>query len=192
MFEIRIHGRAGQGAKTIAQFLAGASLKAGRFVQAFPAYGPARTGAPMNAYIRLNEKPINIYSEIKEPDAVLVIDSLLIEMEDVVSGLKKDGLIIINSSQPADVLKKELIKKGLHPKTRVITLPASEIALKILKKDISNTVLLGALIKATKIVKLNDLLKVVKSQFIKKLGSELTQANLKLIQKGYDLINPKL
>ena len=188
MFKLRIHGRAGQGAKTIAQFLAEASLRSGKFVQAFPSYGPARTGAPMNAYFRSSEKPINIYSEIKEPDAVLVIDPLLIEMDNVGAGLKENGLIVINSSQPANVLKKKLIKKGLHSQVKVITLPASEIALKILKKDIPNTVLLGALIKATKIIELKDLIKIVKEEFIKKLGPELTQANIQVIQKGYDLI----
>ncbi len=186
MFKVRIHGRAGQGAKTTAQLLAETSLKVGKFVQAFPSYGPVRTGAPMNAFVRLNDQPINIYSEIKEPDAVLVIDPLLIDMENVGAGLKKNGLIIVNSVYSSDVLKKKLIKKGLHSQVKVITLPASKIALEILKKDIPNTVLLGALVKATGVVKLNDLIKTVKDKFSKKLGSELTKANIQVIKKGYE------
>jgi len=188
MFKLRIHGRAGQGAKTIAQLLAETSLKTGKFVQAFPSYGPVRTGAPMNAFVRLSDQPINIYSEIREPDVVLVIDPLLINMENVEAGLKKNGLIIINSVRSSDVLKKKLIKKGLHSQVRVIALPASKISLEVFKKDIPNTVLLGALIKATGIVKLNDLIETVKEKFSKKFSLELINANIQVIKKGYEQV----
>ncbi len=188
MFQIRIHGRAGQGAKTIAQLLAEAGLRSGKFVQAFPSFGPVRIGAPMNAFVRLDDKPINLYSEIREPDAVLVIDPLLIDTEKIEEGLKKNCLIIINSSRPAEILKKKLIEKGLNPGVKVVCLPASEIALKVIKKDVPNTVLLGALVKLSGIVKLNDLIKVAEDNFAKKFDSELVQANIQLTKMGYNLI----
>ncbi len=183
MFEIRIHGRAGQGAKTIAQFLAEAGIALGKFVQAFPSYGPARSGAAMNTFIRIDDKPIKIHSNVEEPDAVLVIDPLLIEMEDVSKGLKEDGLLIINSKKSSDDLKQKL---GIP--ARVYCIPASKIAMEFLKKNIPNTVLLGALIKATKIVQLSDVLRIAKEKFSKKLGPELTKANLGAIQRGYEMI----
>lgn len=185
MFQLRIHGRAGQGAKTIAQFLAEAGIKSGKFVQAFPSFGPARTGASMNAFVRLSDKPINLYSEVKKPDAVLVIDPLLIESEKVTQGLKS-GLIIINS-RPLEKIKKELFEKGLDFKTKIVFLPAAEMALKETKKDFSNTVLLGALVKLTKAVKMEDLIEVVKNNF-KKFDTQTIQANLKLIKLGYEAV----
>lgn len=192
MFQIRIHGRAGQGAKTIAQFLAEAGLRSGKFVQAFPSFGPVRTGAVMNAFVRLSDKPINLHSEIREPDAVLVIDPLLIDTEKIEEGLKKNGLIIVNSTRPVEALKKRLFakggKRGLDPGVKVVCLPASEIALKLIKKDIPNTVLLGALVKLTKVVKLDDLIKVAESRFAKKFNPELVQANIQLIKKGFNFI----
>jgi len=160
MFQLRIHGRAGQGAKTIAQLLAEAALKENKFVQAFPYYGPARTGAPMNAFVRLSDEPINIYSQVKNPDAVLVIDPLLVEIEDVGFGMKK-GVLIINSSKKSKELKKVLIKRGLSKTVKVFSIPASKIALERIKKDIANIVLLGALVGLTKVVDLENLIKVM-------------------------------
>lgn len=188
MFQIRIHGRAGQGAKTIAQFLAEAGLRSDKFVQAFPSFGPVRTGAVMNAFVRLSDKPINLYSEIREPDAVLVIDPLLIDTEKIEEGLKKNGLIIINSSRPAEILRKKLMEKGLNPGVKVVCLPASGMALELIKKDIPNTVLLGVLVRLTGVVKLNDLIKVAKDKFARKSDPGLVEANIQLIKKGFNFV----
>ncbi|MFA5051108.1 MAG: 2-oxoacid:acceptor oxidoreductase family protein [Patescibacteria group bacterium] len=183
MFEIRIHGRAGQGAKTIAQLFAEVNLAVGKFVQAFPSYGPAREGAAMNAFVRIDDQPIKLHSDIKKPDAVLVIDPLLVETENVTQGLKKNGIIIINSNASSDSFKKKLGNNF-----RIYTVPASHIALKFFKKDIPNTVLLGALVKATKIICLDELLKGTKEKFAKKLSPQLVEANLKSIQEGYNFL----
>jgi len=187
MFQIRIHGRAGQGAKTIAQFLAEAGIKAGKFVQAFPSFGPARTGAPMNAFVRLSDYPINLYSEVRKPDAVLVIDPLLIESEEIVRGLKS-GLLLVNSA-PEEKIKKQLFRKGLDAGTKIVFLPASKIALAEINKDVPNTVLLGALVGLTEIVRMDDLLTAVKSN--KKFDPETTENNLKLIRAGYQYVKEK-
>jgi pyruvate ferredoxin oxidoreductase gamma subunit len=190
MLEIRIHGRAGQGAKTIAQFLAEIGLKKGKFIQAFPSYGPARTGAAMNAYVRLDQTPILVHSEIKNPDIVVVIDSLLIEVENVVKGLKNKGIVIMNSSRQVQEEKDKLVKRfGLNKQAKVYVLPASAIAYRILKKDLPNMVLLGALIKIAKIADFSDLAEVIKNNFIKKYGEKMSQANIEAAESGYKIIN---
>jgi len=190
MLEIRIHGRAGQGAKTIAQFLAEIGIKKGQFVQAFPSYGPARTGAAMNAYVRLDQTSILVHSEIKNPDIVVIIDPLLVEVENVVKGLKNKGIIIMNSPYEAQEEKNKLIKKfGLNKQAKVYVLPASAIAYRILKKDLPNMVLLGALIKVAKVAEFDDLVEVIKNNFIKKYGEEMTRANIEAAENGYKIIN---
>ena len=178
MYEIRFHARAGQGAKSAAQFLAEAALEAGKFVQAFPYFGPERRGAPMQAFVRISDKPIRVHSGVKTPQAVVVIDSSLLNSVDVTAGLSKGGILLINAAKTT---------YNLQPTTyNLITIDASKIALDLLKRDIPNTVLLGALVKITKLVKLEDLLGVIEKKFSKKLGSELTRANLEAVKKGYD------
>lgn len=183
MLEIRLHGRAGQGAKTIAQLLAESALESGKFIQAFPAYGPARSGAAMNAFVRISDKPIQVHSQIKEPDLVLVIDPLLVESEDVLSGLKQKGIVLINSSQEPIELKKQLTDKQ-----RLYWLPASRIAKELLGRDMPNTVLLGALIRILLIIDLKSFLKTVEIKLKQKMSAEVVQANLLAIKKGYSLI----
>jgi pyruvate ferredoxin oxidoreductase gamma subunit len=177
MFEIRFHARAGQGAKSAAQFLAEAALKVGKFVQAFPYFGPERRGAPMQAFVRISDKPIRVHSGVKTPQAVVVIDSSLLSCVNVTAGLGADGILLINTNTKYQI-----------PNTRykIYTIDASKIAMDLLKRDIPNTVLLGALVKITKLVKLEDLLGVIEKKFSKKLGPELTKANLEAIKKGYD------
>nr|NIQ60152.1 pyruvate synthase [Gemmatimonadota bacterium]NIU80368.1 pyruvate synthase [Gammaproteobacteria bacterium]NIW32524.1 pyruvate synthase [Actinomycetota bacterium]NIX24741.1 pyruvate synthase [Actinomycetota bacterium] len=94
MIEIRWHGRGGQGAKTVAQILATALLKTGRHVQAFPEYGPERSGAPMKAYDRVSDRPIRRHCAVTEPDVAVVLDATLLGEVDVTSGLGADGLLL--------------------------------------------------------------------------------------------------
>ncbi len=185
MYQIRIHGRAGQGAKTIAQILAEAAIKENKFVQAFPFYGPARTGAPMNAFVRIDSRPITIHSEIKDPDAVLVIDSLLIKKENVVLGLKKNGILIVNSNKSSQEIKISLKKEKILSQIKVLSLPASQIAKQEAGKDIANVVLIGALIRATGLIKMENLIKTIEEKFKNKVEPALIQANIKAVKKGY-------
>ena len=99
MYEIRFHGRGGQGAVTAANILALAAFKEGKDVQAFPIFGVERRGAPVAAFLRMDENPIDIKTQIYEPDAVVVLDPTLLEVVDVTSGLKEGGPIIINSAK---------------------------------------------------------------------------------------------
>ncbi len=104
MIEVRWHARAGQGAKTAAQLLAEAMLRAGKSVQAFPEYGPERRGAPMRAYTRIDDKPIRRHDSVTSPDVVVVMDESLVHDDDVADGLTEDGLVILNATEvPAEL-----------------------------------------------------------------------------------------
>ena len=107
-FEIRWHGRGGQGAKTAALLLADVAFKTGKYVQGFPEYGPERMGAPITAYNRISDQPIRVHSNIYTPDLVVVVDETLLHSVDVTDGLKEDGAVIINSSKEPEQLRSML------------------------------------------------------------------------------------
>jgi pyruvate ferredoxin oxidoreductase gamma subunit len=104
VIEVRWHARAGQGAKTAAQLLAEAMLRAGKSVQAFPEYGPERRGAPMRAYTRIDESPIRRHDSVTSPNVVVVLDASLVHENDVAEGLADDGLVLVNAEEvPAEL-----------------------------------------------------------------------------------------
>jgi len=179
MFEIRIHGRAGQGAKLAAQLLADAGLLEGKFIQAFPEYGPERTGAPVVSYCRLDDQEIRAHYPILHPDAVLVLDTSLLEVVDFVSGATSETILLVNSNFSAEVLRKKYTWPG-----KIYTLPASEIALKILGANRPNTVLLGLLLKVSQPVKYESLQAVLRAVFADK-KPELIEKNLAAMEAGY-------
>ena len=181
LIEVRWHGRGGQGAKTAAQFLAEAALDMGKHIQAFPEYGPERAGAPMQAYTRISDKPITIHCSVTSPEAVVVIDPTLIE-PGVAEGLKDDGVIVVNSTESPDAVRKKL---GLS-KAKVATVDATGISLDILKLPMPNTPMLGALLKVTSLVPLENLEEKIKAKFLKKLGEEKTKANIEAVKRAYN------
>ena len=181
MIEIRWHGRGGQGAKTAAQFLAEAALEEGKYIQAFPEYGPERAGAPIRAYTRISSQPIRIHSAIKNPQAVVVIDPTLATPL-VLEGLAEDGLLIINSpAAPADLRKTLNYKDG-----KLATVDATKISLEALGRAVPNTPMLGALLKVFSVVSMEALEKQIRAKFLKKIGEEKTEANIKALHQAYD------
>ena len=182
LFEVRWHGRGGQGAKTAAQFLAEAALEAGKFMQAFPEYGPERAGAPIRTYTRISDSPINIHSAVTNPEAVVVIDPTLLDSIDVTEGLGENGVLIVNTTQsPEEIRGKINFKKG-----KVATCDATTISLETLGIPMPNTPMLGALLKVVSLVSLEQLEEQVKGKFLKKIGPEKTEANIKAIKRAYD------
>ncbi len=178
--EVRWHGRGGQGAKTAAQFLAEAALDAGKFIQAFPEYGPERAGAPMKAFTRISDKPVTVHSGVKNPDAVVVIDPTLINPE-VLEGLADTGVVVLNSEKtPEDMRKRLNFTKG-----KVATVDATKISLEVLGLPMPNTPMIGALLKTVAIVSMDSVKEQVKKKFLKKLGEEKTAANIRAIEKAY-------
>ncbi|MDD4607475.1 MAG: 2-oxoacid:acceptor oxidoreductase family protein [Patescibacteria group bacterium] len=181
MFEVRIHGRAGQGAKLAAQLLAETALTEGKFIQAFPEYGPERSGAPVVSNVRIDKKEIRKHYPVVQPDVVVILDPNLIEVVDINQGVGPETLVIINTDQTIIEIKKQYQIKG-----QVKTLPATGIALETIKTNKPNTVLLAYLIQLTKVVKINSFKKIVQQEFKHKGKEEFIQSNLTAIEKGYN------
>lgn len=139
MIEIRWHGRGGQGAKTASHLFADAALAAGRWVQTFPEYGPERSGAPVRAYDRLDDRPIRRRSPVTRPDVVVVLDETLIHEDDVTAGLGPEGVLIVNTSADPERLAQRLDLPG-----RVVAVDGSGIAAES-RAGRANVVMLGAI-----------------------------------------------
>ncbi len=182
MREIRIFARAGQGAITSAIILASAAFEEGKHAFAFPHFGSERMGAPLNAYVRLDDKPIRSRTQVKEPDYVLVQDPTLLSGFKVADGLKPGGVVVVNTPEPPEALG-----LGLN-QGRAVTVPASQIAQELLgRADRSNTPLLGAFAAATGEVGLNALREAVRKRFPGSAGEKNAQA----IQRGYEYVKGK-
>jgi pyruvate ferredoxin oxidoreductase gamma subunit len=184
--EIRWHGRGGQGAKTAALLFGDAILAEGKYMQAFPEYGPERTGAPVQSFNRISEKPITIHSQVKNPSVVVVLDPTLIGPVDVTAGLTPDGVIIVNTNQPASVMKEKLHLNG----RKLFVIDASKIARETIGRDIPNTPMLGALVRVTGLLSydtvLDDTRKKIEQKFKNK--PEVIEGNLKAIERAYNEI----
>lgn len=179
IFEIRWHGRGGQGAKTASLLLADAAFSGGMYVQGFPEYGPERMGAPITAYNRISKNPVRVHSNIYEPDFVVVVDETLIESVDVTKGLKEDGAIIINSSRSASDFIPFL--KGY--KGKVFTCDARTISEETLGKNFPNTPMLGAVVKVSRVMEEKKFLKAMEDSFKHKFASkpEVLKGNMEAL-----------
>lgn len=151
-YEIRWHGRGGQGAVTASIILAEAATSLGLYAQAFPEFGPERRGAPVKAYTRISDKPIEERSPILEPDIVVVLDPAL-PSELYMQGMKRGGAVVINTKRPAQEVAKSI---GAD---RVVAVDATSIALKILRAPIVNVAMLGALSRAIGMISVESLAK---------------------------------
>lgn len=171
MIEIRIHGRGGQGAVTASEVLAVAAFKDGKFTQAFPKFGPERGGAPVEAYCRIDDKYIDIRTQVYKPNYLIVLDESLLDIIDVTQGLAKDGVAVINSEKGRKIGNFET-----H------TLDATKVALKIIGKPIVNTVMLGAFIRATNLIKMESIEEALNERF----SGEIAKKNIEAVRRACD------
>lgn len=178
MKEVIIYARAGQGAITTAAILGEALFYENKYAYAFPHFGAARMGAPMNAFIRFDDKPIRLRSKIYEPDFVVVIDPTLIESEKCFAGLKKEIKAI--------VAVRESTKLPTVKMVDLYTLPAEKIAQDIIGRPFANTVLLGAFAKVTQSFSLDSVLRAVGARF--KGNSDIKEKNLSAVRKGFESV----
>jgi len=178
VLEVRWHGRGGQGAWTASELLARTALAEGKFIQSFPEFGPERMGAPVMAFTRISTQPIRIHCAVYDPDVVVVLDSTLLKSVPVTAGINsKDDVIIVNSADEPKSVREDLrVEKG-----RVWTIPATEIALKVLGSPITNTAMLGAVARATAVVTMEGIEKTVKQRF----RVDLAEKNMVVIKQAY-------
>jgi 2-oxoacid:acceptor oxidoreductase gamma subunit (pyruvate/2-ketoisovalerate family) len=170
--EIRIHGRGGQGSVTAAQILAHAAFIEGKWVQAFPYFGAERRGAPVKAFARISDEPIFVHSQIYHPDYVIVIDPVIYKIADVTEGLRKGGIVLINTIKKPS----EIGMKGYKVATVDATGIALELNLVVAGAPIVNTSILGAFAKTTDEVKLESVLKAIKETWAGSAGEKNARA----------------
>ena len=182
--EIRWHGRAGQGIVTASELLAEAALKDGKYFQAFPEYGPERMGAPIKAYTRISDEPIEIHYQILNPEVVVVVNPNLLGVVDVTEGLSPEGIVIVNTPETPEQIRTRLGLGG--KKVRVFAVDATRIARDTIKRDIPATLMLGAIIRATGLVDIDNTLHLVEEKLGAKLRGEVVQNNLLALRRAYE------
>jgi 2-oxoacid:acceptor oxidoreductase gamma subunit (pyruvate/2-ketoisovalerate family) len=181
--EFRWHGRGGQGAWTASELLARAAIHEGKYIQSFPEFGPERMGAPVKAYTRISDEPINLHCAVYNPDLAIVMDPTLLATVPVADGLGENGILIVNTSKEPKKLKEELkMAEGT-----VWTVPATDIAMRILGKFITNTAMLGAVARATEMVKMESIEKALHERF----PGPLAEKNMGVIKEAYKEAKPE-
>ncbi|AGX86538.1 2-oxoacid:acceptor oxidoreductase family protein [Candidatus Symbiobacter mobilis] len=164
MFQVRIHGRGGQGVVTGAEMMSIAAFLGGRHAQAFPSFGSERTGAPVIAYCRMDDIEIRLREPIMQPDAIIIQDATLLHQVGVLTGLHKEGYILINSTHSFEDMGLGEFIQGLRPE-RVATVPATELALKHVGRPVPNVPLLGAFAALGGPISLDAVLHAIEHKF---------------------------
>jgi pyruvate ferredoxin oxidoreductase gamma subunit len=182
MLEIRFHGRGGQGAVTSAELIAVAAINKGMYAQAFPSFGPERRGAPVVAFCRVDDKRILARTKVYEPDVVVILDSGLLTLIDPVEGLKPNGMLILNSKKSYEEIMNEC-----RFSCRVGIVDADRIAREELGRVIVNTTMLGAVIKATGLLEVEDM----RGPMLERFGTKLGEKNMKALERAYDELELK-
>lgn len=177
MKEIRIHGRAGQGSITTAYLLGYAYFLKGMYPYAFPNFGAARMGAPMNAFLRVDEKPVRLRSQVYNPDFIIIMDPTLMRGYNCFAGLRDNGIAIVNEKEGAQLPK-------LKADQRIIAVPANDIAMKTIGRPLGNTALIGAFAQATGQLNPEDIIEVVKQRF----SGKAQEGNIEAVKQGFDYV----
>ena len=183
MFQVRIHGRGGQGVVTAAELLSVAAFREGRHAQAFPSFGSERTGAPVVAFCRMDDRPIRLREPIMAPDALIIQDPTLLHQVDVFSGLVPDGYVLINTTRSLDELGlSEFL--GQFRRERIRTVAATELALKHIGRPVPNAALLAGFAAVTGRISLDSVMAAIRDRFPQKVAD----ANVAAAQEAYDSV----
>ncbi|MFP3871127.1 MAG: pyruvate ferredoxin oxidoreductase subunit gamma [Syntrophobacteria bacterium] len=176
MIEIRFHGRGGQGAVTSAELTALAAIEQGKYAQAFPSFGPERRGAPVMAFVRVSDEPIRTREKIYEPDIVVVLDASLLDIVDVTAGLKKDGVVVLNTAKGA-----EEIRAASGIKAKLALVDATRIAMESMGVPITNTTMLGAMLKANNLLPVSAMEGPLRERF-----GRIANKNIQAFQRAHE------
>jgi pyruvate ferredoxin oxidoreductase gamma subunit len=187
MFQIRIHGRGGQGVVTATEMLSVAAFEEGRHAQAFPSFGSERTGAPVVAFCRIDDKEIRSREPIMEPDALIIQDPTLLHQIDVFSGLKSTGYVLINSGHTFDALGFGELAKRISA-GHISTLPAAELGLKHLGRPIPNAPLLAGFAALSGMIKLASVIKAIQHRF----DGKVADGNIAAATEAYTLVSSRM
>jgi pyruvate ferredoxin oxidoreductase gamma subunit len=180
MIEIRIHGRGGQGNVAAAELLSIAAFKDGKFAQAFPSFGAERIGAPVQAFVRIDDKKIRTREEVRTPDYLIIQDSFLIGAVPVLDGIKPDGLILVNSEKAPEDL-------NIKTSATVETIPATEIALEIIGRPIPNAIMIGAFCSITDLVSIDAVQEAIMEKFPGRVGEN----NVAALERAVEIMEKR-
>ncbi|MGV8141496.1 MAG: 2-oxoacid:acceptor oxidoreductase family protein [Candidatus Woesearchaeota archaeon] len=181
-FELEFIGRGGQGAKTAAELVAKILLDKGKFIQCFPDYGPERKGAPVRAFTRMSDKEIRGCSSEANPDIIILIDPTLLSLNGTLFNVTENQIVIINSpEQPQELIK----QFNINAKAKIFSVDATQIALDIIKNNITNSAMLGALAKVSNLYSLEEIKEEFRKEFEQKLDKEKIDNNYKMIEMAY-------
>jgi pyruvate ferredoxin oxidoreductase gamma subunit len=183
MFQVRIHGRGGQGVVTAAEMLSIAAFEEGRHAQAFPSFGSERTGAPVVAFCRIADKEIRLREPIMAPDAIIIQDPTLLHQVDVFAGLKKDGYILINTTKTFEQLGLGDFVRDWHPE-RLCTVSATELSIKHFGRPVPNVPLLGGFAAVSGIIKLESVAMAIRDKF----SGKVADGNIAAATEAYDIV----
>lgn len=187
MFQVRIHGRGGQGVVTGAEMLSIAAFLEGCNAQAFPSFGSERTGAPVVAFCRIDHKEIRLREPIMEPDAVIIQDPTLLFQVDVFAGLKPEGYVIINTNKTFEELGLGEFAKKFRPE-RLLTVSATDLALKHVGRPVPNVPLLGALAAASGLISIDAVAKAIGDKF----SGKVAEGNIAAATEAYNIVKSSL
>lgn len=187
MLQVRFHGRGGQGVVTAAEMLSIAAFEQGRHAMAFPSFGSERTGAPVVAFCRIDDREIRLREPILEPDVLIIQDPTLLHQVDVFQGLKPDGYVLINSTRSFDELGVgDIVKKFRHE--RLTNVPATEIAIKHLGRPVANAVLLGGFAALSGLITLDAVSHAIRDKF----SGKVAEGNVAAAAEAYEYIKNEL
>lgn len=183
MFQIRIHGRGGQGVVSAAEMLSIAAFSEGNYAQAFPSFGSERMGAPVTAFCRIDDQEIRLREPVMQPDALIIQDPTLLHQVDLFSGLSPDGYILINSTRSFEELGIGDFVSGFA-RNRLCSVPASELALKHVGRPLPNAALLGGFAAITGQLDFDAVAQAIRDRFPGKVGA----ANVTAARAAYEQV----
>jgi pyruvate ferredoxin oxidoreductase gamma subunit len=187
MFQVRIHGRGGQGVVTAAEMLSVAAFHEGRHAQAFPSFGSERMGAPVMAFCRIDDVPIRLREPVMAPDALIVQDTTLLYQVDLFNGLAPTGYVLINSRRSFRELGLSDFAMRFR-RERLVTIPATELAMKHVGRPVSNVPLLGAFAAISGQVQLASMVAAIRETF----SGRIAEANVEAVEAGFALAQAQL
>ena len=187
MFQVRIHGRGGQGVVTAAEMLSVAAFLEGRNAQAFPSFGSERTGAPVVAFCRIDDKEIRLREPVMEPDALIIQDPTLLHQVDVFAGLKKDGYILINTNHSYEQLGLTELVQGWRQE-RLSTVSATELSLKHVGRPMPNVPLLGGFAAVSGMVQLESVIEAIRQRF----PAKVAEGNIAAATEAFSMVKQEM